>query len=178
MRSMYRTIAAGFFVAGAVWLAAMPVSAQSNTGGCALEPVGGTERHIVRCENGLSIVAEAGAQYNLLDRDGNGQTDAVKLDNKALMLEFPDGGAPAGFEVITPQAIAAVRGTKWMVDAEAGQTSVFVRRGSVAVTRADGEHGVTLAPGDGVDVGAGSGPLTVRQWPAARVAAMMARFGQ
>ena len=177
MNTTLRTVLGALVVAGAAWLAAAPALAQSKTGGCALEQVGGTERHLVRCENGLSIVAEAGARYNLLDRDGNGQTDAVRLDDKALMLEFPDGGAPAGFEVITPQAIAAVRGTKWMVDVKAGQTSVFVRRGSVAVARASGEHGVTLAPGDGVDVKADSAPLTVRQWPAARVAAMMARFG-
>jgi hypothetical protein len=175
MRWMYLAVSAALLLTGSVWLP--PALAQSN-GGCTLEQVGGTERHIVRCTNGLSVVAEPGAQYNLLDRDGNGQTDAVKLDGKALLLEFPDGGAPAGFEVITPQAIAAVRGTKWAVDVASDQTSVFVERGSVAVTRASGEHEVTLSAGDGVDVGPGSGPLTVRQWPPARVSTLMARFGQ
>ncbi|WP_442578036.1 FecR domain-containing protein [Mesorhizobium sp. ASY16-5R] len=177
MKSIYQTALAALLLAGAAWLPAVPALAQSN-GGCALEQVGGTERHIVRCASGLSIVAEAGAQYSLLDRDGNGQTDAVKLDGKALLLEFPDGGAPAGFEVITPQAIAAVRGTKWAVDVASEQTSVFVERGSVAVKRSSGEHEVTLSAGDGVDVGPGSGPLTVRQWPSKRVSTLMARFGQ
>ncbi len=177
MRTTFRMVLAAIAVAGAGWATSFPALAQSN-GGCALEQIGGTERHQVRCTNGLSMVVEPGARYTLLDRDRNGQMDAVRLAEKALLLEFPDGGAPAGFEVITPQAIAAVRGTKWAVDVEAAKTSVFVERGSVAVTRESGEHRVTLSAGDGVDVGPGSGPLTVRQWPAARVTALMARFGR
>ncbi|MDQ6434505.1 FecR domain-containing protein [Mesorhizobium sp. LHD-90] len=176
MGMMSRTALAAVLAAGG-WMAMASAVAQSN-GGCTLEQVGGTERHSIRCASGLTAIAEAGAAYTLLDRDGNGETDGIKLDGKALLLEFPDGGAPAGFEVITPQAIAAVRGTRWIVAADAGKTSVFVRRGSVAVTRVSGDQGVTLAPGDGVDVETGAEPLTVRQWPAARVAAMMARFGQ
>lgn len=178
MNSMLRSILAALVVTVCGWLADAPAYAQSDTGGCTLEQVGGTDRHLVRCTSGLSIVVEPGARYTLLDRDGNGQTDAVRLAEKALLLEFPDGGAPAGFEVITPQAIAAVRGTKWAVDVETAKTSVFVERGSVAVTRASGEDEVTLAAGDGVDVETGSGPLTVRQWPPARVSALMARFGR
>ena len=78
----------------------------------------------------------------------------------------------------TPQAIAAVRGTKWAVDAAEGKTSVFVVNGRVAVGRRTGSHSVTLGAGEGVDVEATRGPLTVKRWPAARVAALMARLGQ
>ena len=50
-----------------------------------------------------------------------------------VLLEVPKGTNE--FKVITPQAIAAVRGTKWAVDAVENQTSVFVVNGQVAVGR-------------------------------------------
>ena len=114
----------------------------------------------------------------LVDRDGNGNADAVRLRRKALLLEAPASGAKGGFVVVTPQAIAAVRGTKWTVDVGQGKTSVFVLRGRVAVQRPASTAGVVLRPGEGVDVEAGTGPLTVKRWPAKRVSALMARLGQ
>jgi ferric-dicitrate binding protein FerR (iron transport regulator) len=79
--------------------------------------------------------------------------------------------------VVTPQAIAAVRGTKWAVDAEGAKTSVFVVNGSVSVARPAGRGSVVLGAGDGVDVEP-SGELIVKRWPPARVTALMARLGQ
>ena len=78
----------------------------------------------------------------------------------------------------TPQAIAAVRGTKWAVDAQSGKTSVFVVDGRVGVQRPSSSASVLLGPGEGVDVEAGTTPLIVRRWPAARVSALMARLGE
>jgi hypothetical protein len=52
-----------------------------------------------------------------------------------------------------------------------------VVNGRVAVGRPVSRLGVTLGPGDGVDVEP-AGPLTVKRWPPARVAALMARLGQ
>jgi hypothetical protein len=130
-----------------------------------------------RCEGGVTIVAENGARYTLQDRDGNGRVDSVELSSKALLLEAPKKSGGNRFQVTTPQAIAAVRGTKWAVDAAEGKTSVFVVNGRVAVGRRAGSHTVTLGRGEGVDVEA-AGPLTVKRWPAARVAALMARLGQ
>ena len=121
---------------------------------------------------------EGGARFTLVDRDRNGNADAVRLRRKALLLDAPAGSVPAGFAVVTPQAIAAARGTKWAVDVWQGKTSVFVLGGHVAVSRPASSAGVVLAPGDGVDVGAGTGPLTVKHWPAKRVSALLARFGQ
>jgi len=71
-----------------------------------------------------------------------------------------------------------VRGTKWAVDVGQGKTSVFVVRGRVAVRRPAAGGGVLLGPGEGVDVDRGTGPLTVRRWPAERVSALLARLGQ
>ena len=152
-------------------------SAQSANGGCSIEQVGGTSRHVIHCRGGLTITVEKGAQYQLLDRNRNGRVDGVRLGSKALLIDLPK--APKeGFEVIAPQAIAAVRGTRWTVDAAGDKTSVFVIEGEVGVRRRAGSGRVTLGPGEGVDVEAGSGPLTVKRWPRKRVVALMARFGE
>ena len=150
---------------------------QSRTGGCSLDQVGGTGRYVVTCRDGISITTEKGASYQLLDRDRNGDVDALRLSNKAVMVDIPEGRAERRFEVITPQAIAAVRGTQWAVDVSPGKTSVFVARGEVGVRSRTTNASVTLGAGDGVDVEAGK-PLTVRQWKRARVNALMSRLGR
>jgi ferric-dicitrate binding protein FerR (iron transport regulator) len=149
-------------------------AAQSTAMGCSSVSSTFTTQTI-RCKGGVTIVVENGAGYALRDRDGNGHVDSVELSSRALLLEVPKGRNE--FRVVTPQAIAAVRGTKWAVDAVENQTSVFVVQGRVAVGRGGGSRGVTLGPGEGVDVEA-AGPLTVKRWPPARVAALMARLGQ
>jgi hypothetical protein len=98
----------------------------------------------LRCEGGVTIVAESGARFKLLDRDGNGRVDSVELSSKALLLEVPKKAGGNRFEVMTPQAIAAVRGTKWAVDATAGKSSVFVVNGRVSVARRAGADRVVL----------------------------------
>ena len=165
-------------LAVAVFACVPAASAQSNGTGCALDQVAGTSRQILRCQDGLTIIAETGAQFTLVDRDRDGNADSATLRRKALLLDGPTGKAKVGFQVVTPQAIAAVRGTKWAVDVQQSKASVFVVTGRVAVRRAAANTSVLLGPGDGVDVEEGSGPLTVRRWPAARVSALLARFGQ
>ena len=151
-------------------------TAQPANMGCASENPANAPQTL-RCEGGVTIVAENGARFTLQDRDGNGRVDSVELSSKALLLEVPKKQSGNRFQVITPQAIAAVRGTKWAVDAAEGKTSVFVVNGRVAVGRRTGSHTVTLGAGEGVDVEAAA-PLTIKRWPAARVSALMARLGQ
>ncbi|HWK67966.1 MAG TPA: FecR domain-containing protein [Rhizobiaceae bacterium] len=158
-----------------------PVSAanaQSNEGGCRLEREAGSNRRILRCERGLTIIAEPGARFDLVDRNGDGKADGVNLRRRAILVDAPRPAVAGGFQVITPQAIAAVRGTRWAVDVGRGRASVLVVEGRVGVRRPSASAGVTLGPGQGVDVEAGTGPLTVRRWPAARAAALLARLGQ
>ena len=95
-----------------------------------------------------------------------------------MLIDLPRHDNATGFEVITPQAIAAVRGTRWAVDVEPGKTSVFVVRGRVGVQRPASDATVVLGPGEGVDVEADGARLTVKRWPAKRVAALLARLGQ
>jgi len=84
----------------------------------------------------------------------------------------------SGFVVVTPQAIAAVRGTKWAVDVQGGKTAVFVVNGIVSVEKTVSGDLVNLRRGQGVDVDRSAAPLVVKRWPAARVAALLDRFRQ
>jgi hypothetical protein len=142
--------------------------------GCTASLSGAQTIHI--CQGGLTIVEENGARFTLDDRNDDGKVDLVRLWGKALLLKLT--GGPRKVEVVTPQAITAVRGTEWAVDVGSGKTSVFVVRGAVGVRRPSTGGEVTLGRGEGVDVERGNAPLTVKTWGAARVAALMARFGR
>jgi ferric-dicitrate binding protein FerR (iron transport regulator) len=131
----------------------------------------------LRCPTAVTIVSESGAKFELRDRNRDGQVDSVELSNRALLIEVPKQPGRSKFDVVTPQAIAAVRGTKWAVDAEVTKTSVFVVNGRVSVARPAGRGRVTLGAGEGVDVEP-SGELIVKRWPPARVTALMTRLGQ
>jgi FecR protein len=152
-------------------------SAQQTTMGCTLEQKPNAVQTL-RCRGDLIIVAEDGAKFTLQSHDKSGDVDAVDLQSKALLIDAPKK-AKQRFQVITPQAIAAVRGTKWAVDAQESRTSVLVLRGQVAVRRPSGAGQVLLGPGEGVDVDRGSTePLVVKRWGQPRVDALLARLGQ
>jgi FecR protein len=153
-------------------------SAQQSTMGCTSEQKPNSVQTL-RCRGDLIIVAEDGAKFTLQSHDKSGDVDAVDLQSKALLVDAPKQKAKQRFQVITPQAIAAVRGTKWAVDAQETRTSVLVLRGQVAVRRPSGAGQVLLGPGEGVDVDRGStDPLVVKRWPQPRVDALLARLGQ
>lgn len=152
-------------------------SAFAQSDGCEAVALANPPRTALTCPNGVVITAEEGTVFSLEDRLPAPGPEAARLDGKALLLEVPEGN-PGGFEVVTPQAIAAVRGTRWAVDVAEGKTAVFVIEGRVSVSRLAGSPAVTLGPGEGVDVVPGEEPLTVRRWGAPRVAALLARFGE
>lgn len=139
----------------------------------------GNATQTLRCDGGITVIAENGARFTLNDTNHDGRVDQAELSAKALLLEVPKQPRGKTFQVNTPQAIAAVRGTRWAVDVAENKTSVFVANGRVAVGRrsTDGRQRVVLGPGEGVDVEA-TGALTVKRWAPARVAALMARLGQ
>jgi FecR-like protein len=158
-------------------LAVDVASAQQATMGCASEQKPNAAQTL-RCRGDLIIVAEDGAKFTLQSHDKSGEVDAIDLQSKALLVDAPKQKARNRFQVITPQAIAAVRGTKWAVDAQESRTSVLVLRGSVAVRRPSGDGQVVLGPGEGVDVDGGTDALVVKRWPQPRVDALLARLGQ
>ena len=154
------------------------VDAWAQEVGCQLQPAGAPARQVLRCSDGATIEAEPGADFTLLDRNQDGQADAATLRSRALLVDVQARSRKRGFQVLTPQAIAAVRGTRWAVDVSGGKTSVFVLNGRVAVRRTNARRGVELGPGEGVDVEAGATTaLTVSRWPMARANALLGRFG-
>ena len=155
-------------------LAAAATPARAQPSGCALVP---DERipteKILRCGDSLTIRNTPGAQYRVI---GEAVPSAVQLDQGALMLEFTPT-APKTFQIMTPHAIAAVRGTRWVVDVTAKQTATLVLAGSVAVHRRRGAQSALLHAGEGVTVSATSGPVKARRWAKRKVDALLRRFG-
>lgn len=145
---------------------------------CSLRPAVSAERQILNCEPGLSITVERGARYRLADRNRDGQVDTMVLNSKAALIDVDSSRIQGGFEVVTPQAIAAVRGTRWAVDAQRGKTSVLVLRGRVAVNKVSTGEGVTLGQWQGIDADSGRSSLHVTRWGQPRINALMARLGQ
>ncbi|WP_117434491.1 FecR domain-containing protein [Acuticoccus kandeliae] len=163
----------GSALIGAALLACIPAgvaNAQAPT--CTERSLTDPPRVMYDCGGGLLLEREAAAQMGFLTATSGG---AVEVSAGAVLVEVaPTEG---GFQIRTPHAIASVRGTTYVVDVTAERTSVFVEEGVVEVTEIGGGPAVTLNPGDGVDVTPGA-PLTVREWGAARVTALMARFGR
>jgi hypothetical protein len=174
---MWRRTQASALAVAAVLISVSISHAQSPPIGCTAEPAA-SGAQTLRCRGGVVIVAEAGAQFATRDRDRNGVIDAVELQTKAVLVDAPKQAPGRRFEVITPQAIAAVRGTRWAVDAEGAKSSVLVIDGQVGVRRRAGRARVLLGPGEGVDVDDGATPLTVRRWPQPRVDALLQRLGR
>ena len=154
------------------------IDAKAQEVGCRLQPAGSPARQVLRCRDGVTIEADEGADYTLLDRNQDGQPDAATLRSRALLVDVQARSGRRGFQVLTPQAIAAVRGTRWAVDVSGSKTSVFVLNGRVAVWRTYARREVNLGPGEGVDVEAGDrAALIVKRWPRPRVNALLGRFG-
>jgi hypothetical protein len=133
---------------------------------------------ILRCGGELEVRPAPGTVYHPAAAAPNDPPASVRLDSGAVLTEFHPSQRRRDFQILTPLAIASVRGTKWAVEAVPERTSVLVLDGAVNVSRVNGPAGVVLRPGEGVDVKPDGEPLTVRRWPAARVAALMARFGR
>jgi len=164
-------------LAAAIGLSVTPAFPQSASFGCTLQQT--SAGHTLRCQNGVTIQAERGSRYSLIDRNRDGLADGVRLRQKGLLLDARRRLSPrSGFVVVTPQAIAAVRGTKWAVDVQGRGTAVFVVNGVVSVEKTVSGNAVNLRAGQGVDVDRSAQPLLVKRWPAARVSALLARFRQ
>jgi hypothetical protein len=166
----------------AIWLAmtmSASISALAQTGECALiADDRNPAEHVMRCGDDLVIRRAPGARYHPLDQQGKQPPKALELDAGAVMIEFHPSAARKNFQILTPHAIAAVRGTKWIVDVDRARTSTLVLSGAVAVARRHADQTVVLRPGQGVDVSAGTSVLAAKRWPAKRVKALLARFGE
>lgn len=143
---------------------------------CSVEQVMDPDRQVLKCAFGLTIELEAAAEMGIFGEVLQTDPTDVNLQKGAAFIEVePDSARP---QIRTPHAIAAVRGTIYVVDVSDEATSVFVVLGEVSVTRIDNvSESVVLGPGEGVDVSTGA-DLNVKTWPEKRVRALLARFGR
>jgi ferric-dicitrate binding protein FerR (iron transport regulator) len=142
--------------------------------GCTSAPASsGPAREILHCPGGFTIEVEQGAQFHRLDQGG--VPSSTELNGGAVLIDH-SGRAREKFQILTPQAVASVRGTTFIVDVPFGRTSVFVVHGTVSVARRSGRESVLLWRGYGVDVD--NEPLVRKRWAPARAAALLARFGR
>lgn len=146
-----------------------------SVGGCVTSQLGNPARVVYTCANGLVIEAEAAADLRIDSGSSTSRPGAVSLSSDAVLVELPSASGP--FQILTPHAIASVRGTVYAVDVNAARTSVFVVRGEVSVGPATGPGEVTLGPGEGIEVSPGAA-LEVKRWPAEKVSRLLARFGR
>ena len=157
---------------GALSAAVLATSAfaQSNAGGCQAEALQDPPRTVLTCPNGVRIVAEDGTTFELQDRSSAAGPEAVTLDGKALLARSA-GRRRRG----------RLRGDHTAGDRRGARDQVGGRRGRRARPRYSSSPGVSpsaaspvhpsveLGPGEGVDVEAGTAPLTVKKWGAPRV---------
>jgi hypothetical protein len=168
-----------------------PALAQS--GACVLTPdKRNPNDKILRCGSELTITPAPGTVYRPAAAGEDGLPASVQLDSGALLIEF-HSKQRREFQILTPQAIASVRGTKWAMEVKPGQTSTLVLLGQVTVARKDATEEVVVGPGQGVDVANGDAgkivrsmssgsakpaPIGVKKWAPDRVKALLARFSQ
>jgi ferric-dicitrate binding protein FerR (iron transport regulator) len=165
-------------MAGAMWLSAS-AHGIAQPAGCTLvaDDRNPTEK-ILRCGDTLTIRNAPQTRYRPTGQNGREAPTGVRLDSGAVMIEFTPSERQKNFQIQTPHAIAAVRGTKWAVQVEGGQTSTLVLSGTVAVTSPRASRGALLHAGEGADVTATTRRIIVKRWPQKRVDALLARFGQ
>jgi FecR protein len=162
----------------ALWLAAT-MSAGAQSGACTLVPDDrNPSEKIMRCGDDLVVRAAPGTRYHPVDQKNNETPKTLQLDSGALMIEFRATDAQKDFQILTPHAIAAVRGTKWVVEVVPSRSSTLVISGEVAVRHLRADDAVALGPGQGVDVSPGTRRLVVKRWPSKRVQVLLARFGE
>jgi len=106
-----------------------------------------------------------------IDRFIAGHDAEITLDKGPLVIERSKGAEPK-FEVKTPYALLAARGTEFFAGPSKGVFGVFVKSGIVDVKT--GQGAVRLKAGEGTDfVAPGDPPSPVKKWAPARVDAAM-----
>ncbi len=134
---------------------------------------------MLRCGDDLTIRAAANSKYQVTGESGQAPPTEVRLKSGALLIEFKPSERARNFQILTPHAIAAVRGTRWAVEVTPARTSTLVLDGEVEVAQVRArERSARLRVQQGADVTAKPGPVVVKRWGKKRVDALLARFGQ
>ncbi len=169
------TVAAAFLFATAI-AGAGPARA---AGACALVANDRMpSEKILQCGEVLTVRPAQGARYQPLFKKGDPLPVGIRLNEGALLIEYHPATPKEKFQILTPLAIAAVRGTKWAMDVTKAQTSTLVLNGAVAVTNRRLNQFVVLNEGQGVDITPTDTSLVLKTWGEARVRALLSRFGE
>ena len=148
-------------------------------GACSLVPSDrDPSEKILQCGQELTVRPAPGARYQPLYKKGQPLPAGVRLDSGALLIDYRPNQAQPNFQILTPLAIAAVRGTKWAMEVSPMRTSTLVLSGEVAVTSRRLNQYVVLTEGLGVDISPSDTTLARKQWGQSRVRALLSRFGE
>ncbi len=175
-----RRLFAAMLVAAALLGATFAVASVARAGGvCTLvanehDP----SEKILRCGDSLTVQPAHGTHYRTITKVGQPLPAAIRLDDGALLIEFHPSPQQEDFQILTPLAVAAVRGTKWAMEVSPARTSTLVLAGAVAVTNRRLNQYVILREGEGVDVTPSDTTIVQKRWGDARVRALLSRFGQ
>jgi hypothetical protein len=124
----------------------------------------------------VSVSEHARVHIAHFDRSHDEARTRLGLLSGGLRAIVQKVGAGGTFEVETETAVAAVRGTDWVIEATPEQTSVALVEGAVAVSdRARTATVMLQAPGQGTDVRRGAPPTPPITWGAQRYANALAR---
>ena len=148
-------------------------------GACALVPNGRLpSQMILQCGQSLTVRPTPGTSYQPLYKKGDPLPVAIRLTDGALLIEYHPARPNEKFQILTPLAIAAVRGTKWAMEVTTAQTSTLVVTGAVAVTNRRLNEFVVLTAGQGLDITPTDTSMVARKWGDERVRALLSRFGE
>lgn len=148
-------------------------------GVCALVPNERTpSERILQCGETLTVRAAQGTRYRPLYKKGDPLPVGIRLDDGALLIEYRPTSPQEKFQILTPLAIAAVRGTKWAMEVTRARTSTLVLAGAVAVTNRRLNQYVVLTEGEGVDITPADTSMVQKRWGEAKVRALLSRFGE
>jgi ferric-dicitrate binding protein FerR (iron transport regulator) len=167
MWSLALAVVAFAFASASPSLAACSLVADPDHAGARMLQCGSVTAHLA---DGTVVRPVGGAKATV--------PAALRLQTGALLIEFQPQPGAENFQILTPEAIAAVRGTTWAVEVERGKTSVLVIAGEVEVRARRSGAAASLGPGEGVDVAGSERTLTVKRWAEARVRRLLARFGR
>jgi ferric-dicitrate binding protein FerR (iron transport regulator) len=135
--------------------------------------VTGDEPSRVDLRLGAATRIRLGAKARLaINRVVPGLAAAATLDNGPALIERGRGAEP-DFELKSPFALLAARGTVFFAGPSSGVFGVYVREGAVNVRTRRGS--VTLHAGEGTDIKApGAAPTPVKRWGQPRIDAALA----
>src|SRR3954451_6266659 len=90
---------------------ATPTNAQS-LGACRIQVAANPPRRVLLCGDALTIEAEEETRFRVRGRLAAGQPEGVSVSHGAVLIDLkPERGVR--FQVLTPHALAAVRGTMY-----------------------------------------------------------------